>query len=104
MAAKSTEAQALIAALNSELAATAERTGRALVWSAAEADVIAMIGSEVDRRVELAEQHCDPDRRDHAPEVGSEYAEVEHDVLDEGSELLLLPPPWHEASAPHTRR
>jgi len=51
---KSPEAQALIAALDAELAASAKQAGRDLVWSAAERDIIGMIGSEVDRRVELA--------------------------------------------------
>lgn len=54
MDAKSSEAQALLAALDVELAASAKRSGRDLVWSAAERDVLAMIGAAVDRRVELS--------------------------------------------------
>ena len=53
MLAKSAEAQQLLAALDAELAATAKRTGRNLVWSAAERDVLQMIAAAVDRRVEL---------------------------------------------------
>ncbi|OBJ53407.1 hypothetical protein [Mycobacterium sp. 1423905.2] len=51
---KSPEAQALLAALDGELAASAERYGRDLVWSAAERDILGMIGAAVDRRVELS--------------------------------------------------
>ena len=54
---KSVQAQALIAALDAELAASAKQAGRELVWSAAEHDIICMIGSEVDRRVELSAQY-----------------------------------------------
>jgi len=54
---KSVEAQALIATLDVELATSAKRPGRDLVWSAAERDIIGMIGSEVDRRVELSAQY-----------------------------------------------
>jgi hypothetical protein len=46
--------QRLIAALNSELAASAKDAGMELVWSAAEEDIIGMIGAAVDRRVELS--------------------------------------------------
>lgn len=58
---RSVEAQAIIAALNAELAANGQAAGEVLEWSAAEQDVIAMIGAEVDRRVELsaAYESCD---------------------------------------------
>jgi hypothetical protein len=54
MAAKSAEAQALLAGLDADLAASAKHSGRDLVWSAAERDVLSMIGAAVDRRVELS--------------------------------------------------
>jgi hypothetical protein len=54
MGAKSAEAQALLAALDAALAASAKYSGRDLVWSAAERDVLSMIGAPVDRRVELS--------------------------------------------------
>jgi hypothetical protein len=54
MRAKSAEAQALLDALDAELAASAKRSGRDLVWSAAERDVLEMIAAAVDRRVELS--------------------------------------------------
>lgn len=41
-------------ALDAELAASSKAAGEPLVWSAAEADVLAMIAAEVDRRVELS--------------------------------------------------
>jgi hypothetical protein len=50
MAAKSVEAQRVLAALDAELADSAKRDGRDLVWSAAEQDILAMIGAAVDRR------------------------------------------------------
>jgi hypothetical protein len=52
--AKTTEAQRILSALNKELEASAKGTGRDLVWSAAEADVLGMICAAVDRRVELS--------------------------------------------------
>jgi hypothetical protein len=56
------ESQRLVAALDAELAESAIRNDRPhLAWSAAEADVIAMIAARVDRRVELSAQYaaCD---------------------------------------------
>ena len=65
MAAKTEEAQALIAALDEELRAAAKATGQDLVWSAQELDLIEMLGSAVDRRVELSEQYAQlRDRKD----------------------------------------
>jgi hypothetical protein len=59
---KTVEAQQLIAALNAELADSAKRAGRELVWSAAEEQILSMIGDAVDRRVELSEAYgrCEP--------------------------------------------
>ena len=59
---KTVEAQQLIAALNAELADSAKRAGRDLVWSAAEEQILSMIGDAVDRRVELSEAYgqCEP--------------------------------------------
>ena len=54
---KSVEAQQLIAACNTELAAAAKRSGRDLVWSAAEEEVLSMIGDAVDRKVELTQAY-----------------------------------------------
>jgi hypothetical protein len=54
MTAKTTEAQRLLAALDADLAEAAKAAGRELVWSAAERDIIGMIGAAVDRRVELS--------------------------------------------------
>lgn len=58
---RSPDAQRIIAALDTELAESAKQAGHDLVWSTAEADVIAMIAAEVDRRVELSAQYsaCD---------------------------------------------
>ncbi len=53
-AGKTAAAQAITAALDAELAASAKVAGHELVWSAAEADIISMIAAEVDRRVELS--------------------------------------------------
>jgi hypothetical protein len=62
---KTKEAHALIAALDAELASAAKATGRELVWSAQEQDIISMLGAAVDRRVELSAQYeqC-KDRKD----------------------------------------
>lgn len=59
--AKSGVAQRLLAALNEELTASSKRSGRELVWSAAEMDVLGMICAAVDRRVELtaAYEECE---------------------------------------------
>ena len=54
---RSPDAQRIIAALDAELAESAKQAGHDLVWSAAEADVIAMIGAQIDRRVELSAQY-----------------------------------------------
>ena len=65
MAPKTEAAQALIAALDEELASAAKATGQDLVWSAQELDLIEMLGSAVDRRVELSEQYAQlRDRKD----------------------------------------
>ncbi len=57
----SSDSEAIVAALNAELAEAANAAGHELVWSAAEADVIGMLAAEVDRRVELSGQYaaCD---------------------------------------------
>lgn len=47
------ESTRIVAALNAELAAASKASGKDLVWSTAEADVIAMIAARVDRRTEL---------------------------------------------------
>lgn len=52
--AKTIAAQQLLAALDVELASSAKRDGRDLVWSAAEQDILGMIGDAVDRCVELS--------------------------------------------------
>ncbi|WP_142281135.1 hypothetical protein [Mycobacterium palustre] len=52
--AKTIAAQELLSALDEELAASAKRDGRDLVWSAAEREVLGMIGDAVDRREELS--------------------------------------------------
>lgn len=54
MKARSAEAQALLAALDAEVAAAAKDAGHELVWSAAERDVLDMIGAAIDRRVQLS--------------------------------------------------
>jgi hypothetical protein len=54
---KSPEAQQLLTALDAELAAAAKRDGRDLVWSAAERQVLSMIGEAIDRKVELSAQY-----------------------------------------------
>jgi hypothetical protein len=65
MAAKTEEAQALLAALDEELSAAAKATGQDLVWSCQEQDLIEMLGAAVDRRVELSEQYAQlRDRKD----------------------------------------
>jgi hypothetical protein len=61
---KTAEAQALIAALDAELAASAKATGRELVWSTQEQDIIAMIGAAVDRRVELSAEYAQCSRQE----------------------------------------
>jgi hypothetical protein len=65
MAAKTVEAQQLLAALDDELSAAAKATGQDLVWSFQEQDLIEMLGAAVDRRVELSEQYAQlRDRKD----------------------------------------
>lgn len=54
---KTQAAQQLIASLDGELASAAKATGRELVWSAQELDLIEMLGAAVDRRVELSAQY-----------------------------------------------
>lgn len=54
MSTKSIEAQRLLAALDAELADSAKRDGRELIWSAAEQEILGMIGAAVDRKVELS--------------------------------------------------
>jgi hypothetical protein len=57
MTAKTAETQRLLAALDEELAASAKHAGTDLVWSAAEKDILGMIGAAVDRRMELSEAY-----------------------------------------------
>jgi hypothetical protein len=57
---KSKEAQHLLAELDAELAASAGRSGRCLIWSATERDILSMIGAAVDRRVELSAAYQRP--------------------------------------------
>ena len=65
MAPKTEAAQALIAALDEELASAAKATGQDLVWSCQEQDLIGMLADAVDRRVELSEQYAQlRDRKD----------------------------------------
>jgi hypothetical protein len=52
--AKSRAAQELLASLNDELAASPKSTGKDLVWSAQEREIIGMIGDAVDRPEELS--------------------------------------------------
>jgi hypothetical protein len=51
--ARSAESRKLLRQLNRELAATAERTSRELVWSAQELAVLELICDQIDRKVEL---------------------------------------------------
>ena len=55
---KTVEAQQLLAAVDAELADAAKRAGRELVWSAAEQQVLSMIGDAVDRKVELSAEYA----------------------------------------------
>jgi len=65
MAPKTEAAQALIAALDEELASAAKATGQDLVWSCQEQDLIGMLADAVDRRVELSKQYAQlRDRKD----------------------------------------
>jgi hypothetical protein len=54
---KTQAAQALIAALDAELADAAKRAGTDLVWSAAEQEVLGMLGAAVDRREEMSQAY-----------------------------------------------
>ncbi|BBZ48102.1 hypothetical protein MPRM_53830 [Mycobacterium parmense] len=56
---KSTEAQRLLASLDAEFADSSNRAGRDLVWSAAEEQVLSMIGEAIDRKVELSAEYAD---------------------------------------------
>jgi hypothetical protein len=51
---RSLEADRVLAALDAELASEAKRTGRALVWTAADREVLALIADTIDRKVDLA--------------------------------------------------
>ena len=55
---KSAEAQRLLASLDAELADSSRRAGRDLVWSAAEEQVLSMIGEAIDRKVELSAEYA----------------------------------------------
>ena len=55
---KSAEAQRLLASLDAELADSSRRAGRGLVWSAAEEQVLSMIGEAIDRKVELSAEYA----------------------------------------------
>jgi hypothetical protein len=57
IAVKTSEAQQLLNALDAELEASSKSSGRQLVWSAAEMDVLKMIGAQVDRRVALSQAY-----------------------------------------------
>jgi hypothetical protein len=59
---KSQEAQAVLAALDAELAKAAKEAGRDLVWSAAEREVLDLIGAQIDRKVELAQRYDEADQ------------------------------------------
>jgi hypothetical protein len=59
MTPRSVEAQQLIAGLDAELADAAKRTGRDLGWSAAEQQILSMLGDAVDRKVQLGEAYAE---------------------------------------------
>jgi hypothetical protein len=51
---ESIEGQQLLAALDAELADASRQSGRDLQWSAAESQILFMLGEAVDRKVELS--------------------------------------------------
>lgn len=51
---RSGEARRVLAALDAELASEAKRTGRDLVWTATDKELLALIADTIDRRVDLA--------------------------------------------------
>jgi hypothetical protein len=62
MVKRSSEAERLLAQLDSELAKSSESSGTRLSWSAAEVETLRAIGDTVDRRVHLTGRYanCDP--------------------------------------------
>jgi hypothetical protein len=50
---RSVEAQRVLAALDAELAAESKRTGRSLVWTAPDKELLALIADTIDRKVDL---------------------------------------------------
>jgi hypothetical protein len=54
MMARSAEARKVLAALDAELAATSERIGQKLVWTAPEQAVLGLISSTIDRKAWLS--------------------------------------------------
>lgn len=58
---RTAQAQAVLDALDAELAANAEQMGQPLEWSAAERSVLDLIGDTIDRRTDLQARYstCD---------------------------------------------
>jgi hypothetical protein len=53
----SVEAQQLLAAFEAELDSAARQSGRDLQWSAAESQILSLLGEAVDRKVELSAEY-----------------------------------------------
>jgi uncharacterized protein YqeY len=55
--ARSAEARKVLRELNAELSSTAVRTGQQLLWSAAEAQILELIASTLDRKCDLTRDY-----------------------------------------------
>jgi hypothetical protein len=55
---RSSETRKVPRELDSELASASARTGRSLVWTAADREVLALIASAIDRKVALARNYA----------------------------------------------
>jgi len=59
--ARSVEARKVLRELDSELAAASERTGTNLVWTAADRELLSLIGDSIDRHADLAAHYANAD-------------------------------------------
>jgi hypothetical protein len=59
--ARSAEARKVLRELNAELTATSNRTGQQLLWSAAETEILDLIASTIDRKVDLTRDYTEAD-------------------------------------------
>jgi hypothetical protein len=57
--ARTAETRNLLRELDVELAGASQRSGRSLVWTAQDRELLTLIGSTIDRRVDLAAHYAE---------------------------------------------